>query len=51
MSEDSAIMFEWFDRVGYQVDLAALRRDYPEVKWHSFETWTKLQDWSVLNKA
>ncbi len=51
MSEDMALMFEWFERVGYQVDVAALRRDYPEVKWHSFETWAKLQDWSVLNKA
>ncbi len=51
MSEDTALMFEWFDRVGYQVDVAALRRDYAEVKWHSFETWAKLQDWSALNKA
>jgi len=51
MSEDTAIMFEWFDRVGYQVDIAALRRDYPEVKWHTFETWANLRDWSILNKS
>lgn len=51
MSEDMALMFEWFERVGYQVEVAALHRDYPEVKWHSFEAWAKLQDWSVLQKA
>jgi uncharacterized protein YbjT (DUF2867 family) len=51
MSEDFAIMYEWFDRVGYQVDLTTLRREYPEIEWHSFETWAKLQDWSVLNKT
>jgi len=50
MSEDFAIMYEWFNRVGYQMDIAALRRDYPEVKWHTFETWAKRQDWSILNK-
>ncbi len=50
MSEDFAIMYEWFNRVGYQMDIAALRRDYSEVKWHTFETWAKRQDWSILNK-
>lgn len=24
-------MFEWFDRVGYDVDIAALHRQFPEV--------------------
>ncbi len=47
-NEDFALMFEWFDRVGYNTDLAALRRDYPEVGWHTFEQWSRKQDWSVL---
>jgi uncharacterized protein YbjT (DUF2867 family) len=48
MSEDMALMFEWFDKVGYSADLAALRRDYPEVGWRSFEEWTRAQDWKQL---
>ncbi len=41
MGEDGAVMYEWFDRVGYTVDRVALRRDFPEVTWTSFETWAK----------
>ncbi|WP_224364950.1 NmrA/HSCARG family protein [Hyalangium versicolor] len=48
MSEDMAIMFEWFDKVGYSADIARLRRDYPEVGWRSFEEWARAQDWKRL---
>jgi uncharacterized protein YbjT (DUF2867 family) len=48
MSDDMAIMYEWFDRVGYQLDIAALKRDFPEVRWHTFESWAKTQDWKTL---
>lgn len=47
-SEDFAKMFEWFDQVGYSADIAALRRDYPEVGWQTFEGWAKARDWNVL---
>ncbi len=47
-SEDFAVMFEWFDRVGYSADIAALRRDFPEVPWLTYEAWASAQDWSVL---
>ena len=49
MGEDGARMFEWFDRVGYSADIEALRREHPEVGWHTFEDWAKEQDWSVLD--
>jgi uncharacterized protein YbjT (DUF2867 family) len=49
MSEDMAVMYEWFDRVGYSVDIEALRRDYPEVKWERFSDWAARQDWSILD--
>jgi uncharacterized protein YbjT (DUF2867 family) len=39
MGEDMALMMEWFDRVGYGANIEALRRDYPEVGWHTFEEW------------
>jgi uncharacterized protein YbjT (DUF2867 family) len=49
-SEDAALMFEWFDRVGYDADIAALRRDFPEVGWHGFADWARKFDWSVLDR-
>ena len=48
MGEDGARMFEWFDQVGYSADIAALRRDHPEVGWHTFEEWATGQEWSAL---
>jgi uncharacterized protein YbjT (DUF2867 family) len=50
-SEDAALMFEWFDRVGYDADIAALRRDFPEVGWHSFADWARSFDWSLLDRT
>ncbi|MFL5344060.1 MAG: NmrA/HSCARG family protein [Hyalangium sp.] len=47
-SEDMARMFEWFDKVGYSADLAALRRELPEVPWRSFEEWARAQDWKQV---
>ncbi len=48
-SEDMATMLEWFDRVGYSVDIEALRRDYPEAGWKRYAEWAEAQDWSVLS--
>ncbi len=50
-SEDTALMFEWFDRAGYSADIAGLRRDFPEVGWHSFADWARGFDWSVIDRA
>ena len=48
MGEDAVKMYEWFDGVGYTVDRAALRRAFPDVAFHDFETWAKAQDWNTL---
>ncbi|PZM15536.1 NmrA/HSCARG family protein [Rhizobium tubonense] len=48
-SEDVALMFEWFDRVGYDVDIAALHRDFQEVHWHRFADWAREFDWGALD--
>ena len=50
-SEDMARMFEWFDTTGYSADIESLRRDFPEVKWHTFRDWARKQDWSVLDQT
>jgi len=48
MGENLAKMYEWFDRVGFTVDRAALRREFPDVAFHDFESWVKAQDWNTL---
>jgi uncharacterized protein YbjT (DUF2867 family) len=45
-SADMAMMFEWFDRVGYPTDIAALKRTYPTIPWTTFAEWAAKQDWS-----
>jgi len=50
-SEDLAAMFKWFDRTGYAADIKSLRRDFPEVNWHTFEEWVSQQEWSVLDQS
>jgi uncharacterized protein YbjT (DUF2867 family) len=50
-SEDVALMFEWFVRVGYDVDIAPLHRDFQEVRWHSFADWARTFDWSALERT
>ncbi|MQA89879.1 MAG: NAD(P)H-binding protein [Gemmatimonas sp.] len=48
-SEEVAVMYEWFDRVGYDSDIAELRQLYPDVGWHTFADWARQQDWSSLD--
>jgi len=49
--EDMARMFEWFDSIGYAADIKSLRRDFPEVRWRTFEQWARKQDWNVLDQS
>jgi len=48
MGEDAVKMYEWFDRAGFTVDRAALRREFPDVAFHDFESWAKTRDWNAL---
>lgn len=38
-------LFAWLERVGTQVDIAALRRRFPGIGWHTFADWAATQDW------
>ena len=31
MGEEYAVMYEWFNEVGYEADIPALRSEYPEL--------------------
>ena len=48
-SEDMALMYDWFDHVGYSADISALRKAYPDINWETFEQWASNQDWSLLS--
>jgi len=51
MGEDAVKMYEWFDRVGFAVDRTALRREFPDIAFHDFESWAKGQDWNALRQS
>ncbi len=44
-SPDLAAMFRYFATVGLDVDVAELRRDYPDVGWHSLPDWVGGRSW------
>lgn len=48
MGDDGTKMYAWFDRVGYTLDRAALRREFSDIAFHDFESWAKAQDWNTL---
>jgi hypothetical protein len=48
MGEDSAKMYEWFDRVGFTVDHAAFRSEFADVAFHDFVSWANARDWNTL---
>ncbi|WP_457582019.1 hypothetical protein [Ensifer canadensis] len=48
MGEDGAKMYEWFERVGFTFDRAALRREFPDVAFHDFQSWAMAQDWNTV---
>lgn len=48
MNEDFALMYDWFERVGYRADIDDLRARYPEVGWQRFRDWLSGQDLSAF---
>ena len=48
MSEDLALMYEWFVKVGYSADIGGLKKEFPSVGFQSYEAWARDQDWAGL---
>lgn len=44
-TSDMAAMYAFLAHTGYHVDLAALRGEFGEVRWHSFPEWAREQRW------
>ena len=51
MGEDVARMFEYFERNGYHVDREESTREFPELRWTSFEAWARAFDWDAFLSA
>jgi uncharacterized protein YbjT (DUF2867 family) len=49
-SEDQAIMLEWFNRVGWDVDIAALEKRYG-IGVAKLDDWARKIDWAVTRAA
>ena len=43
MGEEYAVMYRWFNDVGYEADIDALRREYPELT--TFERYLRSHGW------
>ncbi len=43
MGEEGAFMYRWFNEVGYEADIAALRQEYPELT--TFERYLRSHGW------
>lgn len=50
MGEDYISMYKWLNEIGYDVDISALRSNYPSIGWHTFDAWIKEHDWNNLLK-
>ena len=44
MGEEGAVMYRWFNEVGYEADIAALRQEYPELT--TFERYLRSHGWA-----
>jgi uncharacterized protein YbjT (DUF2867 family) len=44
MGEEGALMYRWFNEVGYEADIAALRQEYPELT--TFERYLRSHGWA-----
>jgi hypothetical protein len=43
-------MFAWLNQSGFQADIPALHRDYPEVPLTSLEEWLRREGWEAKRK-
>jgi uncharacterized protein YbjT (DUF2867 family) len=46
---DLATMWRWFEDVGYQADIPALRQEYPRLT--GLDRWAQSQDWGTVARA
>jgi len=45
LGKEFYLMFRWFNEAGFQADISALRRRYPEIHLHTLEEWLRAEGW------
>jgi uncharacterized protein YbjT (DUF2867 family) len=45
LGKEFYVMFRWFNEAGFQADIPALRKRYPEVHLHTLEEWLRAEGW------
>lgn len=45
LEKEYAQMFHWFNDAGFQADISALRRHYPEIRLQTLEEWLYNEGW------
>ncbi|MDG0866705.1 NAD(P)H-binding protein [SAR202 cluster bacterium JH702] len=48
MGEDVALMYDWFESIGYSANIESLRSKYKDIDWTTFADWAGKQDWKAL---
>lgn len=43
-----AAMYEKFENDPYKIDITALHKRFPDIKWHTFKEWAQTVEWSTL---
>jgi uncharacterized protein YbjT (DUF2867 family) len=50
-NDAAAAAFEWLWEGSADADVAALRRDYDEVNWHTLDGWARRQQWQQAQSS
>lgn len=50
LGKEFYLMFRWFNDAGFQADIPALRKRYPEVRLHTLEEWLRAEGWQKRAK-
>ena len=45
LGKEFYLMFRWFNESGFQADIPALRKRYPEVRLYTLEEWLRAEGW------
>jgi len=43
-----ANMYDFFEKEGFSIDTNSLRQEFPEIHWHTYESWAKEQKWENI---
>src|SRR3954452_1499064 len=45
-NQDMARMYEWYEKVGTDIDIPRLHQEYSKINWMTFKNWADNQNWN-----